>query len=297
VADVQLEHGYTRIADELYEAIMRAKLTLQQKDVLHAVIRLTYGFQRENDVISASQISARCGIRRSHVSDSLRQLAHMNVIHMESRGTRKACRIAPVKDYDTWECAFRILDPNRGQLHPEQGSTVPGSAAPSHGQSAPSHGQICTPSRVTPEREKELPERNPHSKDPEIKSPVQCDELSVHFPTELFGSFTPLPLEKYQEMGKPCNNTRGFPIEPLEVAEWHAWQFCVKGLKDNKPRGMTAAIKKRWSALNRYTDEIAAGSKWCKEVRWTARLVVLRAASDLLPEVTDFSHIQIDYED
>jgi len=76
----QVEDGFTRIANELYDAIGAAKLTLAQQSVVHAIIRKTYGYNKKEDDISASQIGDWCGMARTHVTNTLNELAKMNVI-------------------------------------------------------------------------------------------------------------------------------------------------------------------------------------------------------------------------
>lgn len=50
VADI--DDGYTRIANELLEAVMAADLTARQLKVVLAVIRKTYGFGKKFDRIT-----------------------------------------------------------------------------------------------------------------------------------------------------------------------------------------------------------------------------------------------------
>lgn len=79
----QLEDGYVRIANELFDALLRFKPTGRQWAVLMAVIRKTYGFGKKVDDISASQIGAICDVSRNHVTETLHQLHEMNVITLE----------------------------------------------------------------------------------------------------------------------------------------------------------------------------------------------------------------------
>jgi len=60
VAD--LEDGYTRIANELLEAVMLAGLSQHQLLVFMAVMRKTYGFNKKSDWVSNEQISSMTGI-------------------------------------------------------------------------------------------------------------------------------------------------------------------------------------------------------------------------------------------
>ena len=60
VAD--LDDGYTRIANELLEAVMLAGLTQHQLLVFLAVMRKTYGFNKKQDWVSNEQLSELTGI-------------------------------------------------------------------------------------------------------------------------------------------------------------------------------------------------------------------------------------------
>ena len=60
VAD--LDDGFTRIANELLEAVMHAGLSQHQLLVFMAVMRKTYGFNKKSDWVSNEQISELTGI-------------------------------------------------------------------------------------------------------------------------------------------------------------------------------------------------------------------------------------------
>ncbi|EOG2204651.1 replication protein [Klebsiella pneumoniae] len=60
VAD--LDDGFTRIANELLEAVMRAGLSQHQLLVFMAVTRKTYGFNKKSDWVSNEQLSELTGI-------------------------------------------------------------------------------------------------------------------------------------------------------------------------------------------------------------------------------------------
>ena len=60
VAD--LDDGFTRIANELLEAVMRAGLSQHQLLVFMAVMRKTYCFNKKSDWVSNEQISVLTGI-------------------------------------------------------------------------------------------------------------------------------------------------------------------------------------------------------------------------------------------
>lgn len=79
-ASPQTEDGYTRVANELLEAILGYKFTQRQLLVVFAVIRKTYGYGKKTDDMSAAQLGAICGMQRNHVTEVIGQLVQMNVL-------------------------------------------------------------------------------------------------------------------------------------------------------------------------------------------------------------------------
>lgn len=78
VADT--DDGYTRIANELLEAVMSADLTARQLKVVLAVIRKTYGFGKKLDRITNTQIAGITGIHHTHVCTAKNEMIAMNII-------------------------------------------------------------------------------------------------------------------------------------------------------------------------------------------------------------------------
>lgn len=76
----QLEDGYVRVANELFDAVLAFPFSLKQQRVVLAVIRKTYGYGKKTDDMSASQIGTLCGMSRNHVTETLNELASMGVI-------------------------------------------------------------------------------------------------------------------------------------------------------------------------------------------------------------------------
>lgn len=78
VAD--LADGFTRIANELYDAFILADFTKNEQKVVHAITRCTYGFNKKVDRISDSQIAGRTGMSRQAVSLAKNSLIRMKVL-------------------------------------------------------------------------------------------------------------------------------------------------------------------------------------------------------------------------
>lgn len=79
----ELDDGYTRIANELYEELIGANLTKNQAKVAHAVCRKTYGFNKKVDRISDSQIAQLTNLPRQKVNAAKNELLAMKVLISE----------------------------------------------------------------------------------------------------------------------------------------------------------------------------------------------------------------------
>jgi len=95
VAD--LEDGYTRLANALYDELIGADLTKNQSKVAHAICRKTYGFGKKMDRISDSQISALTRLPRQKVNKAKNELIAMNVLKKEGM------QIGPNKNISEWK--------------------------------------------------------------------------------------------------------------------------------------------------------------------------------------------------
>ena len=85
MANPQLENGYTRIANELMEAIAKFPFSGSQLRMIIFLLRKTYGFQKKMDAISLSQWKKGTGLNKRTIQRELKILEAMNVITRESR--------------------------------------------------------------------------------------------------------------------------------------------------------------------------------------------------------------------
>lgn len=96
----QLEDGYTRIANELFEAVLGFGFTATEYGVLFAIIRKTYGYGKKEDDMSASQIGAMIGKHRNHVTVAINDLVAKNVL--TKRQGSYGMILGVNKDYQNW---------------------------------------------------------------------------------------------------------------------------------------------------------------------------------------------------
>lgn len=78
VADV--ENGFTRLANDFYDAINRADLNRNELKVAHAIARYTYGYNKDYDRISDNQLAEYTGLSRQAVSFAKNSLLRMKVL-------------------------------------------------------------------------------------------------------------------------------------------------------------------------------------------------------------------------
>lgn len=102
----QVEDGYTRIANELYEVVNNSHafpVTLTQLRIVHAVIRRTYGFNKTMDALADTQIAADTGIPRQKVNPAKHALIAMKVLVLSEDGRK----IGINKAYGQWDFSAR----------------------------------------------------------------------------------------------------------------------------------------------------------------------------------------------
>lgn len=95
-ASPQLENGFTRIANEIAEALMRTNISAYQGRVLWAIWRETYGFQKKEAWISNSRLVGMTGLRKQHVSRTIKELLDRHIV------TRSGYKVGFNKDYTQW---------------------------------------------------------------------------------------------------------------------------------------------------------------------------------------------------
>lgn len=95
VAD--LDNGYTKLANELYEELIGANLTRNQAKVAHAICRKTYGFNKKTDRISDSHLAELTRLPRQKVNKAKNELIAMKVI------VKVGMAIGPNKNLTEWD--------------------------------------------------------------------------------------------------------------------------------------------------------------------------------------------------
>lgn len=112
MANPQLEDGYTKIANELLEALIRTELSGHCFRLTLLVLRKTYGFCKKDDAISLTCMAKMSGLSKSRSSQIINILEDAKIITVSEycNGLTKSYRFN--KDYETWntvsENCYRI---------------------------------------------------------------------------------------------------------------------------------------------------------------------------------------------
>jgi phage replication O-like protein O len=120
MASPQRDDGFTGIANEIMEALIRAELSGQEIRLTLLVIRQTYGYSRKVDTISLSRMAKMSGIERSRCCQVMGRLEGMKIITVEENlnGLPKKYRFN--KDYEQWETVEEKLNSRRNRLEKPQ---------------------------------------------------------------------------------------------------------------------------------------------------------------------------------
>lgn len=96
----QVENGYTRIANELLEALARIRVPGEAAQILWVIIRQTYGYGRKMDRIAISQFSEKTGLSAPHVLRAIYRLQDLGMIVKDGSGVTASYGIN--KHYQEW---------------------------------------------------------------------------------------------------------------------------------------------------------------------------------------------------
>jgi phage replication O-like protein O len=124
----QTEDGFTRIANELLEAIILSRFSGRQINIIFAIIRCTYGFNKKQDAVSSWQLAKMTNIDRSHVSKTINELVKLNVIKRLPSGRHSHGRfvndLAINKYYEQWATVAETATVAKIAPLPNHGATV-----------------------------------------------------------------------------------------------------------------------------------------------------------------------------
>lgn len=112
----QTGNGYTPVANEILDQIIKLPLNGTQFRLLITVWRYTYGFSRKEHELSESFIAKATGISKRNISTELNNLIKMNIIIVVRPHTdTKPRTISFNKHYDRWSIVQQVKDSSTGE--------------------------------------------------------------------------------------------------------------------------------------------------------------------------------------
>ncbi|UOQ85674.1 replication protein [Gracilibacillus salinarum] len=102
MANPQKEEGYTGVANEILNEIMKVNLNGTQFRLIMAVWRYTYGFQTKDKELSIRFLASKINANRSQVDRELRVLLSKNIIKVSDAGKKGARKLRFNKNYEQW---------------------------------------------------------------------------------------------------------------------------------------------------------------------------------------------------
>ena len=102
MANPQKENGYIAIATELYEAMISFRIPGECEQVVKAIFRKTYGYNKKEDSISNSQFVEMTKLDKSNISRSLVKLIKNKVVVKTDNKKRTGNVYKINKDYQEW---------------------------------------------------------------------------------------------------------------------------------------------------------------------------------------------------
>lgn len=103
MSNPQLENGYTRIANEIMEALAVTDLNGTQRRILDVILRQTYGYQRKEHELSLTFISNATKIHKMQVQRELATLIERKIVVTMSEASFNKSRILSFnKNYKEW---------------------------------------------------------------------------------------------------------------------------------------------------------------------------------------------------
>lgn len=191
VAD--LDDGFTRIANELLEAVMRAGLSQHQLLVFMAVMRKTYGFNKKSDWVSNEQISVLTGILPHKCSAAKCALVKRGILTQTGRviGINKAVSewsSLPVKGKEKKPYLKKVTLPESGK------------------KSLPESGNAYYPNQVNTKDKHTKDNKDNINNPPKSPRAVSFDALAVQLPDWLSAEIWSSWVAYRRDLKKPIKS-------------------------------------------------------------------------------------------
>jgi len=120
MTDSKLENGYTGIPNMLLEALMQTKVPGREFRLLLGIFRKTFGWNKDDDWISISQLSQMTGIGKTHINEVMNKLVNKNIVSKRKSGYKAIYSIQT--DISKWVLPkqIKIITENGNKLPPKK---------------------------------------------------------------------------------------------------------------------------------------------------------------------------------
>ncbi|EKF80142.1 replication protein [Klebsiella pneumoniae] len=262
VAD--LDDGFTRIANELLEAVMRAGLSQHQLLVFMAVMRKIYGFNKKSDWVSNEQLSELTGILPHKCSAAKSVLVKRGILTQTGRviGINKTVSewsSLPVKGTEKRPYLKKVTLPESGK------------------KSLPESGNAYYPNQVNTKDKHTKDNKDNINNPPKSPRAVSFDALAVQLPdwlsAEIWSSWVAYrrdlkkPIKSQQTVTQAINllercKCSGYqPEEIINQSIANGWQglFEPKGAK--QPSRAPSRVSENFAGKDYGQTEIPAWAR------------------------------------
>ena len=110
----QVEDGFTRIANELLEALPGQPLSGQEFRVILFIIRKTYGYHKKYDRIALSQFQKALKISKVRCYQVIKSLISKNIITVYENIDGCTRKLGINKSYLNWKGVYKNIDGKKG---------------------------------------------------------------------------------------------------------------------------------------------------------------------------------------
>ncbi|HBT5993166.1 TPA: replication protein [Klebsiella pneumoniae] len=250
VAD--LDDGFTRIANELLEAVMHAGLSQHQLLVFMAVMRKTYGFNKKSDWVSNEQLSELTGILPHKCSAAKSVLVKRGILTQTGRviGINKTVSewsSLPVKGKEKKPYLKKVKLPESGK------------------KSLPESGNAYYPNQVNTKDKHTKDNKDNINNPPKSPRAVSFDALAVQLPdwlsAEIWSSWVAYrrdlkkPIKSQQTVAQAINlldrcRQNGYsPDEIINQSIANGWQGLFE------PKGSRPQRRQESRVTERFADK------------------------------------------
>ncbi len=101
MASPQIEDKFFRISNELFDALIRYRISGEARQVLDAIIRQTYGYNRTWSDITLSKFQAMTGLKKSKICLVIKMLITSRII-INNKDNPNLIKYRIQKDYTKW---------------------------------------------------------------------------------------------------------------------------------------------------------------------------------------------------